>query len=125
MSDESQLISLFTQFAMSLPLILVCVIGLAIVLVRRLPKNTKRAATLGMSLLTLDMLASTAFRLYISSQAYSGSLSDNGMFHIIQQTYSIVTTLLYVAGIIFLLIAICVKESPSTEKQAEQNPYIE
>jgi hypothetical protein len=125
MSDENMLMTLITQLALSLPVILVCVIGLTIVTMRPIAKKTKRAAIIGLSLLTVDAIASAAFRMYIHSQAYLGGGYGSDIFRWVQQGYGIVTSLLYIAGIVFLVIAICVKESPVAEKQAEQNPYAE
>jgi protein-S-isoprenylcysteine O-methyltransferase Ste14 len=124
MSDENVLINLITQLAISLPIILVCVISLAIVTMRPIAKKTKRAAMIGLSLLTVDAIAGT-FRMYVHSQAYLGGDYGSDMFRWVQQGYGVVTSLLYIAGIIFLVIAICVKESQATKNPVEQNPYAE
>lgn len=107
---------------MSLPIILVCAIGLILVIVRALPKNTRRMAIIGLSLLTMDAFAGAGFRIYIASQAYRDD-AYSGLFSIIQTSYGIVTTLLFLAGLIFLIIAICIKDPPAAEKPAEQMPY--
>lgn len=122
MSDESSIISLLTALAYSLPIILVCIGGLFAVMLQALPKKTKLMATIGLSLLSVDAIAGAGFRIYIASRAYQDA-AYGGFFPMIEKTYSIATTLMYLAGIIFLVIAICVKDVPAAEKKLEPAPY--
>jgi hypothetical protein len=122
MSDESNIISLLMALAYSLPIILVCIGSLIAVTLRVLPKKTKLMATIGLSLLSLDAIAGAGFRVYIASRAYQNAGYD-GFFSMIEKTYSLATTVMYLAGIIFLVLAICVKDAAATEKKPEQAPY--
>jgi hypothetical protein len=126
MGDIDNFVAVISHLAYSLPIFLACFIGAIFIKIRPLPKSTKIMGITGLVILMLDSALSFAYRLlmFTPSLIDNSDISFSGSLGWIFDIYNMVSMAMYVLGVIFLIIAVCMKTKVSAETSAPvQNPY--
>jgi hypothetical protein len=121
MGNSDIVILIISNLANSLPIFLACFIGAIFIKIRPLPKNTKIMGITGLVILMFDSALSFAYRMLMLTPS---DISFDGPMEWVLKIYNAVSMGLYVLGVIFLIIAVCMKTKVSAETSAPvQNPY--
>lgn len=120
MLNDSFFFSILSQLAWSLPTMVTCAIGIAMLRSRPLSKKAKSYGVAGLALMILGSFTSLVFNTFlrIGSIDYASS-----SFHFAQMGFSAVMQLLHVVSLVLLILAICNKEQAADQKIEAKNPY--
>jgi hypothetical protein len=126
MRDIDNFVAVISHLAYSLPIFFACLIGAIFIKTRPLPKNIKIMGITGLTILMVDSVLNFAYRLLMFTPELidNSDISFSGSLGWIFDIYNAVSTGLYVLGVIFLIIAVCMKTKASAETSAPaKNPY--
>jgi heme/copper-type cytochrome/quinol oxidase subunit 3 len=110
------------QFIYVIPTLLVCAIGILILSMRAMPKKARIAGIAGLAITALLSVIGVAFNVYVQTMyASEGYTSENiNAMHI---GYSIFSTLGHLLAMTLLIVAICIRDTSTPEKNSVKNPY--
>jgi heme/copper-type cytochrome/quinol oxidase subunit 4 len=120
---DSFIASFLSQIVSALPMVLICLIGIALMLVRPLPKKARAAGITGLMIIGVTNVASRVFFMYVTTVIGAAEGYSSNTFSMLNIVGGVVIAILNFVGIALLIAAVCIREPAATTVEQKQNPY--